>query len=186
MICDLLSASYTSAKADCLYRHRVPDQGSYPVVFDFGIHKLLIPKNEYSSYFLPNESEIDSINTNKIKTNIMNYGITLLKMYAGNNISMKGKEIVLSEDISLSDDFKIFLGKCLTRNPIKRASWEEIQNCNFVKDDNNEEKNQSDKKLLIDDEKLKKIFNYLNDKFELIIIIFNFQIIEKNIIIIFL
>ena len=144
-------------------------QESYPVVFDFGIHKLLIPKNEYSSYFLPNESEIDSINTNKIKTNIMNYGITLLKMYAGNNISMKGKEIVLSEDISLSDDFKIFLGKCLTRNPIKRASWEEIQNCNFVKDDNNEEKNQSDKKLLIDDEKLKKIFNYLNDKFELII-----------------
>ena len=144
-------------------------QESYPVIFDFGIHKLLIPKNEYSSYFLPNESEIDSINTNKIKTNIMNYGITLLKMYAGNNISMKGKEIVLSEDISLSDDFKIFLGKCLTRNPIKRASWEEIQNCNFVKDDNNEEKNQSDKKLLIDDEKLKKIFNYLNDKFELII-----------------
>ena len=144
-------------------------QESYPVVFDFGIHKLLIPKNEYSSYFLPNESEIDSINTNKIKTNIMNYGITLLKMYAGNNISMKGKEIVLSEDISLSDDFKIFLGKCLTRNPNKRASWEEIKNCNFVKDDNNEEKNQSDKKLLIDDEKLKKIFNYLNDKFELII-----------------
>ena len=144
-------------------------QESYPVIFDFGIHKLLIPKNEYPSYFLPNESEIDSININKIKTNIMNYGITLLKMYAGNSISMKGKEIVLSEDISLSDDFKIFLGKCLTRNPNKRASWEEIQNCNFVKDDNNEEKNQSDKKLLIDDEKLKKIFNYLNDKFELII-----------------
>ena len=145
------------------------DHDSNPVVFDFGIHKLLIPKEEYSSYFLSNESEIDSVSVNKIKTNVMNYGITLLNMFTGNKISMKGKEILLPENITLSNDFKIFISKCLTRNHNKRASWDELQNCDFVKENNNDEINKLEKILLIDDEKLKKIFNYLNDKFELIV-----------------
>ena len=145
------------------------DHDSNPVVFDFGIHKLLIPKEEYSSYFLSNESEIDSVSVNKIKTNVMNYGITLLNMFTGNKITMKGKELLLPENITLSNDFKIFISKCLTRNHNKRASWDELQNCNFIKENKSDEINKLEKILLIDDEKLKKIFNYLNDKFELIV-----------------
>ena len=53
---------------------------------------------------------------NRIKTNVLNYGVTLLKLFTGNNIRIKNKEIILPEDKIMSEDFSIFLGKGLTRN----------------------------------------------------------------------
>ena len=149
------------------------DKDSCPIIFDFGIHKLLIPQDEYSLYFLSNQSEMNYISKNKIKTNIMNYGITLIKIFSKNNISMKGKEIVLSKDKVLSEDFRVFMSKCLTRNISKRASWDELKNCNFVLNANNESGNKNEGKSLIDDDKLNQIFVYLNNKFEMIINYYN-------------
>ena len=145
------------------------DKDSCPIVFDFGIHKLLIKQEEYSLYFLPNNSEMNYVNLNKIKTNVMNYGITLLKIFSENKINIKGKEIILDENIILSEDFRNFLTKCLTRNTSKRASWDELKNCNFLLDNNNEKESKTENLTLIDDDKLNQIFEYLNDKFETII-----------------
>ena len=47
------------------------------LIIDFGFHKFLITDEEYKSYFLSNLSEI---NSNSYKTNVLNYGITLLKI----------------------------------------------------------------------------------------------------------
>ena len=142
---------------------------SCPVVFDFGIHKLLISQEEYSSYFLPNTSEMNNINQQRIKTNVMNYGITLLKIFSGNKVNIKGKEIVLTDDKILSDEFKTFMAKCLARNFNKRAFWSDLQKCSFISDIITNSPNVSNGKPLIDDEKLNQIFGYLNKKFEIII-----------------
>ena len=142
---------------------------SCPIVFDFGIHKLLISQEEYSSYFLPNTSEMNNINQQRIKTNVMNYGITLLKIFSGNKVNIKGKEIVLTDDKILSDEFKTFMAKCLARNFSKRAFWSDLQKCSFISDIITNSPNVSNGKPLIDDEKLNKIFGYLTKKFEIII-----------------
>jgi len=46
-----------------------------------------------------------------LKTNVMNYGITLLKCFYGNNFKIKisDNEIILPENSDMSDDFKKFL-----------------------------------------------------------------------------
>ena len=156
------------------------DKEDNPIIFDFGIHKLFLQEEEYSSYFLPNTSEMNNETQNKIKTNVMNYGITLLKILSGKNLVIKDKKIELPEDISLSEEFNIFLTKCLTRNYIKRATWNELSNCKFITVSNVETNNIMDDKALIDDEKLNKIFDYLNNKFETIINYYNKINLENN------
>lgn len=144
-----------------------------PIIFDFGVHKLLLPQEEYSSYFLPDKSQMNCINQNIIKTNVLTYGVTLLKLFSGNNLQIKGKEIILPENKIMSEDFNDFLSKCLTRNTRKRYSWLQLGSCNFVLDDVLEFSNIVGNDALINDEKLKQIFVYLNNKFELIINYYN-------------
>jgi len=38
------------------------------------------------------------ISQNLIKTNVMNYGITLLKLFSGNNLNYKGKGKIKNKD----------------------------------------------------------------------------------------
>ena len=78
------------------------------------------------------------IGQNKIKTNVMNYGITLLKLFSGNNLNYKGKEIILPENKIMSEDFNTFMSKCLTRNCRKRFTWLQLGSLNFVLDNNME------------------------------------------------
>ena len=149
------------------------DKEFRPKVFDFGLHKLLIPQDEYNSYFLPESSEMKMIGQNKIKTNVMNYGITLLKLFSGNNLNYKGKEIILPENKIMSEDFNTFMSKCLTRNCRKRFTWLQLGSLNFVLDNNMEISNIVGNKALIDEKKLTQIFDYLNNKFDIIINYYN-------------
>ena len=91
----------------------IVDKDFRPIIFDFGVHKLLLPQEEYSSYFLPDKSQINCLNQNKIKTNVLTYGVTLLKMFTGDNLQIKGKEITLPENKIMSEDFSDFMSKCL-------------------------------------------------------------------------
>ena len=155
------------------------DKNLNPIVYDFGIHKLLLSQEEYASYFLPNISEMNYTTQNRIKTNVLNYGVTLLKLFTGNNIRIKNKEIILPEDKIMSEDFSIFLGKCLTRNYNKRASWLGLGSCGFVLDSNVESSNIVGD-ALINEDKLKEIFVYLNTKFESIINFYNKENFANN------
>ena len=149
------------------------DKDFTPKIFDFGLHKLLIPQKEFISYYLPDTSEINIINQNRIKTNVMNYGITLLKLFSGNKLELKGKEIILPEDKIMSEDFSNFMSKCLARNIKKRFTWFQLGSFNFILDNNIELSNIVGNKALIDDQKLTQIFDYLNNKYDLIINYFN-------------
>ena len=144
-----------------------------PIIFDFGLHKLLLPNEEYSSYFLPDKSQMNCINQNVTKINVLTYGVTLLKLFAGENLQLKGKEIILPENKIMSDEFSEFMSKCLARNCRKRYTWLQLGSCNFILDDNVEISNIVGKDALIDDEKLNKIFEYLKIKFESIVNYYN-------------
>ena len=151
----------------------IVDKDFRPKIFDFGVHRLMIPIEEYSSYFITDKSQMNCINQNATKTNVLTYGITLLKLFSGDNLQIKGKEIILPENKIMSDDFNEFMSKCLARNTRKRYTWLQLGSCNFILDNNIEFSNIVGKDALIDDEKLKKIFEYLNNKFESIINYYN-------------
>jgi len=161
--CNFLPFIFVSIHSFCI------DKNGKPIVFDFGSHKLFLSKEEFTSYFLPNEIEIEEYKKQPIKTNIMNYGITLLKLYCGNDLSIKGKELVLSPNIILSNVFNNFISKCIYRNIDKRCSWLQLGEDNFIVDDSIGISNIVGKDALLDNDKLEIIFNSLKNKFELII-----------------
>jgi hypothetical protein len=151
-----------------IYSFCIDNKGN-PIVFDFGSHKLFLKNEEYNSYFLSNESEIKEYNKNPIKTNILNYGITLLKLVCGNNLEIKDKELVLPENIILSHDFNDFISKCIYRNINKRSSWLQLGESKFILDDSVQISNIVGKEALLDNDKLGIIFDSLKNKFETII-----------------
>ena len=126
-------------------------------------------QEEVMNYYLPNKIEIaDTLNP--IKTNIMNYGITLLKCFYGNKLKLdiEENEINLPSNKTLSNNFKKFLSKCLKKNIKKRSTWDELMKDDFMKDINNESDNDEKNEILISDKKLKGILRSLDKKYELI------------------
>ena len=145
------------------------DKEGNPIIFDFGFHKLFLSNEDFSSYFLPNKSEINNYNINRIKTNVMNYGITLLKLYCGNNYEINNKEIVLPKNKILSNEFNNYISKCLYRNINKRYSFLQLGEDNFVLDNIIQMSNIVGVNALLDNDKLEIIFDSLQNKFEFII-----------------
>ena len=156
-----------------LYSFAITNEGK-PIIFDFGIHKFFLSSEEVMSYYLPNKIEIvDTLNP--IKTNIMNYGITLLKCFYGNKLKLdiEENEINLPSNKTLSNNFKKFLSKCLKKNIKKRSTWDELMKDDFMKninesDSDEEIKNEEKNEILISDKKLKGILRSLDKKYELI------------------
>ena len=158
-----------------LFSFAITKEGK-PILFDMGLHKLLLSSEEVLNYYLPNKSEIvDSLYP--VKTNIMNYGITLLKCFYENNMKLgiEGNEIILPTNKTLSNNFKKFLSKCLIKNILKRSTWTELKNEEFMNNitddsDSDEDANKIDGEFesLISDKKLKGILRSLDKKYELI------------------
>ena len=151
-----------------LYSFAITNEGK-PIIFDFGIHKLFLSSEEVMNYYSPNKIEIaDTLNP--IKTNIMNYGITLLKCFYGNKLKLdiEENEINLPSNKTLSNNFKKFLSKCLKKNIKKRSTWDELMKDDFMKDINNESDDDEKNEILISDKKLKGILRSLDKKYELI------------------
>lgn len=104
----------------------------------------------------------------------MNYGITLLKCFYGNDLKIKINNISfdLPEKKKLSNKFCKFLSKCLYRDISRRYSWLGLQSDSFLTEVTNIVslyKNTSKEGLvLLDDNKLKIIFESLNYKYDLI------------------
>ena len=128
------------------------------------------------SYYALNKAEIAE-SLYPIKTNIMNYGITILKCFYGNklNLDIEGNEITLPSKKILSNNLKKFLSKCLKKNIKKRSTWNELKNEAFMKNLNNDSnsdeeiiKNDKEPEILISDKKLKGILRSLDKKYELI------------------
>lgn len=158
------------------------DKQGNPLLFDFGFHKLFLDNQELSFYFYPNINELQVYYINCAKTNVMNYGMTLLLLFCKNEFELKDKEIILQKNISI--EFNIFLSKCLYKNKQKRFSWNQLRNEYFLIEDNSKISIIKDDKYLLDNDKLNIIFNrYLNQiksfifitlfEIKLIIICFN-------------
>lgn len=70
-----------------IYSFGITKEGK-PILFDFGLNKFLLSPDEFISYYSPNKKEI-AHTIYPTKTNVMNYGITLLKCFYGNDLKIK-------------------------------------------------------------------------------------------------
>ena len=62
-----------------IYSFAITNEGK-PIIFDFGLNRFLLPVDEGKQYYSPNEMEmVESLFP--LKTNVMNFGIALLKMF---------------------------------------------------------------------------------------------------------
>ena len=154
-----------------IYSFAITKEGK-SILFDFGLCKFFLPTDELMSYYVPNKSEIGNT-LYPTKTNVMNYGITLLKCFFGNSLKIKIDDITfdLPKNKTMSNTFCNFLSQCLFRDITKRSSWYSLYSHPFVKEIIKETNNVNVNKegnVLIDNDKLKKIFESLEHKFRLI------------------
>ena len=148
-----------------LYSFAITKEGN-PIIFDFGLNKFFLPPEEVTQYYIPNKMEIAETSY-PIKTNVMNYGITLLKIFYGKTFQIKiiNDEIILPENNKMSEDMKIYISKCLKKNIIYRNSWFELKMGESLQ---NSDTNNEEKQPLISDKKLGGIFKSLDNKYSLI------------------
>ena len=153
-----------------IYSFAITTEGK-PILFDFGLNKFFLPTEEAMQYYLPNKMEIAE-SLFPLKTNVMNYGITLLKIYFGNNLKLNltDNELFLPDSKNMSDSFKMFISKCLKKDINKRNSWQDLKKQEFIQNlQGDESQNIGEKqKTLISDKKLKGIFRSLDSKYNLI------------------
>jgi len=153
-----------------IYSFAITNEGK-PILFDFGLNKFFLPTEEVMQYYLPNKIEIAE-SLFPLKTNVMNYGITLLKCYFGDNVKLKitENELELPDVKNMSNSFKMFISKCLKKDINKRNSWQDLKNQEFIQNipGDEPESNTDKKKTLISDKKLKGIFRSLDNKYNLI------------------
>ena len=150
-----------------IYSFVITEDGK-PILFDFGLNKFLLSTDELMEYYAPNKIEIGS-SLFPNKTNVMNYGITLLKCFFGPDLKIKiiNNKFELPVDKKMSNEFCNFLRKCLYKNINKRYIWLNLSRDEFINKNEEINKNKdiySDN--LLDSEILKKIFDSLEDKFE--------------------
>ena len=153
-----------------IYSFVITSDGT-PILFDFGINKLLISSDELLTYYISNKAEIGN-SISQSKTNVMNYGITLLKCFYGNDLKIikDEKKLYLSKNKTISYEFENYLSKCLYRDISKRSNWYNLNSHTFVKFGKELNDSIIKQKItdLIDDCMINDILGYLNNKFKLI------------------
>ena len=155
-----------------IYSFAITKEGK-PILFDFGLSKFCLNPDELMSYYIPNKREIGNT-LFPTKTNVMNYGVTLLKTFYGNSLKIEIDKVSfdLPKNKIISKNFSNFLSQCLFRDISKRGSWNSLNNHAFVKeiivDNALFKKNLKDDVILIDNYKLDIIFESLDNKFRLI------------------
>lgn len=145
------------------------DKNGNPLIFDFGLHRLFLPYQEITHYFFPSPSELNIYNHNLGKINVMNYGVVLLLLITKNEYKFQGEEITLPNNINISNEFISFLSKCLDKIIDKRYCWSQLGYEDFIRVGNNQVNQIFDNKALLDNNKLKMIFDSFNNKYEFII-----------------
>ena len=133
---------------------------------DFGLNKKFLSKEEIKIYYAPNEEEMIR-SENPAKTCLMNYGITILKMINNDddNIFYKNNEFNLNTKRNISEKFKSFLSQCLCNDIENRPNWSDIKNDEFIKGDNNKEK---ENKYLLNEKQFDLLLNSFLEKFKAI------------------
>ena len=144
-----------------LYNFLVNKKGEL-ILFDYGLIYYLLPEDIKSQYFIYSPTELNKKN---IKSNILNYGITLFKLYYKDevNIEINDKTINIPSSKPMSRDFMSFISKCIYRNIDKRYSWNSFPLDNFVYSISG-----NDKSELLNKNQLNIIINGLEYRFKFI------------------
>jgi hypothetical protein len=131
-------------------------------IYDFCLNKYYLNEKDLSVYYSPNAVEYSS-SQDISKTNVMNYGITLLLLL--NNMN---KDIILSNNgftfklkYEYSSDLCSFLSCCVCNDIQKRPNFEQLKSNEYVR--NNfflEEEN-----FLLDKKKVETLQNFILIKY---------------------
>ena len=150
-----------------------------PIIFDFGFHKFFVSTDEYTSYFCPKTNEFYTSEF-PIKTNVMNFGMTILKTLYNNNFKIEDKAIILPQNKIISPEFKEFISKSIFRNINIRASWVDLGRCKFIFDNVKDNLIDENKYVLLNEEKLFYIYDEITKKYNNIVNYYSKDVIEKN------
>ena len=154
----------------------IVNQNGELILFDFGLINFLLPEEIKKEYFITSLNEMNQISG---KSSILNYGITLYKIYFKDekNIEINNNIIKIPNNKPISKELISFLSKCIYRNIEKRHSWNSFPLDSFLYSsliDNNNS-------ILIDKSKLEIILTGLEYRFQFIVDYYNsIDFSEKN------
>ena len=154
----------------------IVNQNGELILFDFGLINYLLPEDIKKEYFITSPNEINKITG---KSNILNYGITLYKIYFKDekNIIINNNIINIPNNKPISKVFISFISKCIYRNIEKRHSWNSFPLDSFLYSSFNDNNNS----ILINKANLDIILKGLEYRFQFIVDYYNsIDFNEKN------
>ena len=144
-----------------IYSFIVNKEGEIKII-DFGLNKLFLSEEERKIYYAPNEEEMKNEEEILEKTNIMNFGITLLLMINNNAKNFyENNKFIFKLKQNISQDLNLLLSKCLSPDINNRPTWKELEECNFIK-------NVKEIQILLNEDKFNKLINILLKKYKTI------------------
>ena len=146
----------------------IVNQNGELILFDFGLINFLLPEDIKKEYFITSPNEINKITG---KSNILNYGIILYKIYFKDekNIKVNNNIINIPNNKSISKELISFISKCIYRNIEKRHSWNSFPLDSFLYSSSNDNNNS----ILIDKNKLDIILKGLEYRLQFIVDYYN-------------
>ena len=131
-------------------------------IYDFCLNKYYLSEKDLSIYYSPNEEEYSS-SQDISKTNVMNYGITLLLLFNNydKELILNNNKFVFKLKYQYSSDLCSFLNCCMCNDIQKRPNFLELKSNEYVK--NNfilEEDN-----FLFDNKKVETLQNFILIKY---------------------
>ena len=131
-------------------------------IYDFCLNKYYLSEKDLSIYYSPNTVEYSS-SQDISKTNVMNYGVTLLLLLneINKDIIFKNNEFTFNLKYEYSSDLCSFLNCCVCNDIQKRPNFEQLKSNEYVqKNFISEEDN-----FLLDNKKIEIFQNFVLIKY---------------------
>jgi hypothetical protein len=160
----LLFTEYNEINIDfySIYSILVDKNGNF-ILFDYGFMKYILPNNIINEYYSISPIEINQPFYN---TGVLTYGITLLKVFFGENFKIlidNGTQINLNDSKKCSNEFIQFLSNLLRRNYKKRYLFSSFGGDKFCYEENN------NNEVKLNDDILIFMFDNIENRYNMIV-----------------
>lgn len=141
-----------------LYTFMINVQTKKLFFFDFGLHRCLLTNTQIEQYSLIN----NFCNNMNIKSNVINFGITLYKIYFKETpILEKDQKFIQLPNKESSIGFQDLLSKCLYKNENKRNTFTELLQHDYVN-------NSSKKGVILNEEQVDTLIESIKTKYHIL------------------
>lgn len=113
-----------------IYSFIITNKGKMKLI-DFGLNKYFLYPNKKELYFAPNLSEMDKTE-NQIKTNVMNFGMTIFLLFNRNEDFKIQKNFILQSKYEINQNILKLINKCTCPDINQRPTFDEINIDEFL------------------------------------------------------